>query len=267
MPLEVRYNDQPVAHGMHTHTYDEMLYVRSGAAEIIVRGQKYDCGPGSLIFLNPFDSHASRPVALPYERYYVLIPPTELRAFHNDVLLLSVFRFHGEQFPYVMNTMAKKPVFDAYFQRLLAIQAEGGRHLEARLDAMMTLILTDAEALRPDLFTPADRLSFLPVQEILNVLDATYTEPFSLTALARRFHVSPGCLSAHFRRAVGVSPMQYVVSSRLQLGKRLLRHSEIPVSGVAQQCGYPDPSNFVRRFRQQYGMTPLQYRRQAAEHP
>ena len=28
------------------------------------------------------------------------------------------------------------------------------------------------------------------------------------------------------------------------------------------QCGYADMSNFIRRFRRQYGMTPLQFRKQ-----
>ena len=29
---------------------------------------------------------------------------------------------------------------------------------------------------------------------------------------------------------------------------------------IANQCGFGDVSNFVRRFRQQYHMTPLQFR-------
>ena len=267
MAFEIKYDERPIAHGMHTHTYDEMLYVREGAAEITVRSRVFLCGPGTLIFLNPFDVHASRPVSLPYRRYYLLIPQTQLKAFHNDVLLLSVFRFHGEQFPYALDTGAKKPVFDAYFERLLRIQEEGGDYLDARMEAMMTLILTEAEALGPNLFTPANQLSFLPIQDIMNQLDATFTEPFSLETLARRFHVSPGCLSAHFRRAVGVSPMQYVVSSRMQRAKLLLSRSELPVAGIAQQCGYADASNFTRRFRQQFGITPLTYRRQAQAAP
>ena len=260
MSFEIKYDEQPVSHGMHTHTYDEMLYVLDGAADITVRRRRFTCGPGSLIFLSPFDEHASHPCRLPYKRYYLLIPPTELKAFHNDVLLLSVFRYHGEQFPYVLDAGDRKPLFDWYFGRLLDIQAEGGEYRDARMEAVMTLILTEAQALRPDLFVPGNQLTFLPMQDILNQLDATYAQPFSLTELAKQYHVSPGCLSAHFRRTVGVSPMQYVVISRLQRAQRQLSHSELPVAVIARDCGYPDASNFVRRFRQQFGMTPLQYR-------
>ena len=241
MAFEIKYNDQPEPHGMHTHTYYEMLYVLFGATVITVRNRDYVCGPGTLVFLNPFDEHASRPMELPYRRYYLLMPVTQLKAFHNDVLLLSVFRFHGDQFSYAVQTGERKPRFDAYFSMLMDVQREGGVFADARMEALMTLILTDTQAMRPDLFIPANQLSFLPT-------------------LAEKYHVSEGCLSAHFRRAVGLSPMQYVTQSRMQRARLLLLNSELSVSAIAEQCGYPDVSNFVRRFHQQFQQTPLQYR-------
>jgi len=258
--IDIRYNDQPTPHGMHTHTYYEMLYVVSGSAVITVRSRDFVCGPGSLIFLNPFDEHASRPLDLPYKRYYLLLPTTELKAFHNDVLLLSVFRFHGEQFPYVVETGSLKPRFDSYFSMLMETRSGAGPLSDVRMEALMTLILTDAQSLRPDMFTPPNQLSFLPVQDILSELDATFCSDFSLSALASKYHVSPGCLSSHFRRAVGISPMQYITQSRMQRARLLLLNSELSIASIAGQCGYPDVSNFVRRFRLQFRETPLQYR-------
>ena len=262
MAFEIKYSDEPISHALHTHTYYELLYVVSGEVVMTVRGRDYACPAGSLVFLNPFDAHASHPVGLPYRRYYLLIPQTQLKAFHNDVLLLSVFRFHGEQFPYVMQAGAFKSRFDQYFSMLTTVQEEGGRYADTKAEALMTLILTDAQTLRPDMFIPANQLSFLPVQDIMNELENAMTGGFSLQELAKKYHVSPNCLSVHFRRAVGLSPMQYVTQSRLTRAKFLLQHSELSIAGVAQQCGYPDVSNFVRRFRVQFGETPLQYRQQ-----
>ena len=124
----------------------------------------------------------------------------------------------------------------------------------------MTMILTDAQALRPDVFIPETQLSFLPIQDIMNDLENTTTGSFSLQEFSKKYHVSPSCLSVHFRRAVGLNLMQYVTQSRLTRAKFLLRHAELSVAGAAQQFGYPDMSNFVRRFRAQFGQTPLQYR-------
>ena len=260
MAFEIKYSEEPISHSLHTHTYYELLYVVSGEVVMTIHGREMQCPAGSLVFLNPFDAHASRPVKLPYRRYYLLIPQTQLKAFHNDVLLLSVFRYHGEDFPYVMQAGDCKPRFDQYFSMLSAVQQEGGQFIDTRIEALMTMILTDAQALRPDMFIPDNQLSFLPIQDIMNDLENAVTGSFSLQELAKKYHVSPNCLSVHFRRVVGLSPMQYVTQSRLTRAKFLLQHAELSVAGVAQQCGYPDVSNFVRRFRAQFGQTPLQFR-------
>ena len=38
---------------------------------------------------------------------------------------------------------------------------------------------------------------------------------------------------------------------------------ELPIEDVAARCGFADPSHFARRFRQQFGQPPLQFRRTA----
>lgn len=262
MPFEIVFSDRPLTHGSHTHVYYELLYVQDGAVLLSIRGKDYRVEAGSLVFLNQFDEHATRMISDVYRRYYLLIPPTQMRAFHNDARLLSVFRFHGEPFPYVLSVGAEKPRFDTYFSLLWGAAERGGAYMDERIEALMTLVLADALALRPDMFPLSPEASFLPVQQILDELDRSFADKFSLGGLAAKFHVSPGCLSAHFRRHVGMSPMQYVIQSRLAHARVLLLKTELTVLEISSQCGYGDVSNFVRRFRAQFGVTPLQFRQQ-----
>lgn len=262
MAFEVVYSDRPLSHHIHTHVYYELLYVLDGAVMLTIRGKTYRAEAGTLVFLNQFDEHATRVLSGVYKRYYLLIPPTHLKALHSDARLLSVFRFHGDKFPYVLPVEANKPRFDAYFELLKGALEQGGAYMDERIGALMTLILTDALLIRPDMFTPAQDMSFLPMREILDDLDKNFAQGFSLKSLAARFHVSPGCLSAHFRHYVGMSPMQYVTQSRLLHARALLLKTGLSVMAISAQCGYQDVSNFVRRFRQQFQMTPLQFRRQ-----
>ena len=266
MSYEIRYSEEPISHARHTHTYYEMLYVLSGSVNMEIRGRNFLCTPGSLVFLNPFDEHASDPIDLPYKRYYLLISPSQLIAFHNNVMLLSVFRFHGDQFPYVLSTGSEHTLFDAYFSLFRTLDPSSGDFSDARFEAIMTLILTDAYRLSPKMFTPANQLTFLPIRDILNDLDNSIATPFSLADLADKYHVSSGCLSSHFRRIVGLSPMQYVTQSRLMRARTLLLSSELSVSEIAALCGYPDVSNFSRRFHQQFQITPLQFRQKGNAH-
>ena len=267
MSLEIVYSDQLISHHRHTHVHYEMLYLLEGKVSIRIHDRELEMGPGDIIFLNQFEEHATRLLEAPYRRYYVLIPPNELQAFHKDLQLLSVFRLHGGDFPYVLHTGEKKARFDLYFSLLQEQTQEHGDYRETRLEALMTLILTEAQQMNPAMFQQTVESSFLPIQEMLDEMDLDFTGEFSLEALAARYHVSPGCLSSHFRRHVGMSPMQYITQSRLTQAKRLLMQTDQSVQQIAIQCGYTDLSNFSRRFKQQFQCTPLQFRQQYKEKP
>lgn len=267
MPFEIVYSDKPVSHNTHTHINYELLYVVEGEVLLTIRGKEHRVGAGSLVFLNQFDEHATRLISDTYRRYYLLIPPTQLQSLRSDARLLSVFRFRRESFPYVLPAGEDKPRFDACFSLLLDAAARSGPLLDAQAEALLTLILLFAMEKRPDMFLSDDADSFLPIGEILDEMDRSFAQPFSLEELAKRYHVSPGCLSAHFNRCVGVRPMQYITLSRLTQARALLLRTEISVAEVARQCGYNDVSSFVRRFREEFGLTPLQFRRQQKSRP
>ena len=116
MPLQIVYSDQLIGHHVHTHVHYEMLYVVEGAVSMTILGQEHLVQAGDLVFLNQFEEHATRLISEPYRRYYVLIPPRDLHAFHNDVELLSVFRFHGGHFPYVASAGARKGAVTSQLQ-------------------------------------------------------------------------------------------------------------------------------------------------------
>lgn len=262
MPFVITYKDEASPHLSHTHVYYEMVYVLEGEVAMTIQGREYHVEAGSLVFLNQFDEHSTRLLSGVYKRYYLRIPPTQTRAFLNDMLLLSVFRLRRSNFPYILSTGAGKPGFDNYFAMMLDSYRRGGPYADERLEALVTLVLTDAQEIRPDMFTPPNTLSFLPIQDILDELDQRFAESFSLSDLAKRFHVSTGCLSSHFRQQVGMSPMQYVTQRRLTHARVLLIKTNLTVAKIAALCGYNDVSNFVRRFGQQYHVTPLQFRAQ-----
>ncbi|MBE5783634.1 MAG: AraC family transcriptional regulator [Clostridiales bacterium] len=267
MAFEIVYSDQLRSHHVHAHVHYEMLYILEGRALITIRGREYEAQAGDLVFLNQLEEHATRLLQSPYRRYYLLIPPHHLKAFHNDLQLLSVFRLHGGNFPYVLNTGDRKERFEFYFSLLKETAEKKNRDQDARFEALMTLILTEARALQPDMFMPSVEMSLLPIQEILDILDQEFSEEFSLEELAHRYHVSPGCLSSHFRRQVGMSPMQYVTQLRLTQAKRLLLQTDLSVQAIAIQCGYGDLSNFSRRFKQQFQSTPLEFRKSYRSRP
>ena len=66
-----------------------------------------------------------------------------------------------------------------------------------------------------------------------------------------------------FRRHMGTTPYNYLVNFRITQAKELLVLTDHSVSGIAQEVGFGDASNFSTRFAKATGQSPLQYRKSA----
>lgn len=80
--------------------------------------------------------------------------------------------------------------------------------------------------------------------------------PFSVAALAETCNVSEATLFRQFRRATGMTPVQYQKQLRLQLGRRLLLAEGVTASKAAKSVGYVNPAQFARDYRRLFGCTP-----------
>ncbi len=65
-----------------------------------------------------------------------------------------------------------------------------------------------------------------------------------------------------FKQHFGVTPHQYLVSYKLQYAANLLRSTDIKVIEVCQLVGYAKLSQFSANFKNRYGVSPGQFRRQ-----
>ncbi|MCB1705907.1 MAG: helix-turn-helix domain-containing protein [Halioglobus sp.] len=84
--------------------------------------------------------------------------------------------------------------------------------------------------------------------------------PVSMAQLAAETQLSARTLLRRFKRATGMTPLNYLQSLRIAGAKDLLRHSNLTVGDIAWQQGIQDVSYFSQLFRRHAGMSPLQYR-------
>lgn len=84
--------------------------------------------------------------------------------------------------------------------------------------------------------------------------------PVSIEQLAGQMQLSARSLHRRFKRATGMSPLNYLQSLRIAGARELLRHSNLTVGDIAWQQGIADVSYFSQLFRRHNGVSPLQYR-------
>ena len=88
---------------------------------------------------------------------------------------------------------------------------------------------------------------------------------WSVETLARVAGMSRSAFAARFSGLVGTPAMQYLAEWRMNLARRTLRETALPISTIAADLGYQSEPAFNRAFKRVFGMTPGQARRVSIE--
>lgn len=87
--------------------------------------------------------------------------------------------------------------------------------------------------------------------------------PLKLSAVAEALHVTPNYLNRLFLKELGMPPKRYLIEQRMHLAYSLLSSTELTVQEISLKCGYRNQFAFSREFRQKYGRSPSEIRKEA----
>lgn len=99
------------------------------------------------------------------------------------------------------------------------------------------------------------------ILEAVRYFNEHFAEPISVSGYAENQHISVCWFIRSFRLSMGVSPMQYITSVRLNRARTLLESTGYTVQEIAAMVGYDNPLYFSRLFRKHMGEPPSHYRR------
>lgn len=106
----------------------------------------------------------------------------------------------------------------------------------------------------------ADRYVALTLR-FKRLVDAIYVDEKHPAEYASRLNVSRVYLNEAVKATTGVSVGKYIRATVMVNAKRLLAHTTMNISEIAQSLGYDDASYFERMFRKESGMTPSEFRK------
>lgn len=135
---------------------------------------------------------------------------------------------------------------------------------ELVLERLLEVLLI--EALRDGTGTPsapglARGLADGRLAAALRALHARPDYPWTVAELAAEAALSRSAFFARFNRTVGLPPMEYLLTWRMALAKRLLRQPELGLDQVAKRVGYGSASAFSVAFARHTGLPPARYAR------
>ncbi|MEA3117299.1 MAG: hypothetical protein QOI13_569 [Paraburkholderia sp.] len=88
-------------------------------------------------------------------------------------------------------------------------------------------------------------------------------QPVSVADLARLVSMSERNFLRRFKREIGQTPSEYLMSVRLNLARRLLVEGDLPLDKIARRCGLFNGDHLRKLFHKHFSISPADYRKTA----
>lgn len=253
MPLAVNcagYSD--IGHAFVTHNARGrldyyLIYVRCGDLTVF----DGDCGitvtEGSVVLL---------PAGKPYK--YASAGEKRLGYFwvhfSGSEVCSRLLEYKFEFFPAVHHAREDNHIpqrFQSIFDAYVRGDDLRDRELSALLDR---LLITTSRAVN------RDSLAASTLSRSIKHLAEHYNVELKIPELAKMEHLSVSRYNFLFKKQLGVSPKQHILSLRMSSAADLLLSTDLAIKEIADMCGYSDAQFFAKTFKSYFGVTPTEYR-------
>ena len=92
-------------------------------------------------------------------------------------------------------------------------------------------------------------------------IDEHFKENITLDTLAELTHVSKYYMVHAFTAEYGISPINYMISCRIDEAKHLLKNGDYSLAVISHTLGFSSPSYFSQTFKKLTDMSPNEYRK------
>ena len=241
---------------MHIHEQYEIFYFISGEAEYLVEGSKYPLLPGSLLIMQPAESHKIKILeSRRYERIAINFAPVVIDFIDPIHSLTEPFedRPLGRGNLYMPSEFEGMPLADAFSEICLVTKNEHGNRTKALTYLFVVLDMISS------VYKKRGVLEYLSPQSlserIMLYVNTHLFEDLSVPLLAKQFFMSTSQFSRVFKQAAGASPWEYITIKRLTLAREKIRNG-ISAQNACESCGFHDYSAFYRAYMKHFGCAP-----------
>lgn len=156
-------------------------------------------------------------------------------------------------------------VYDKATEQLLRIAAdeldaksEGYEDAVSKLFDVLFIRVSRLDTDAPIFFTYEDGIT--AVYPAIEYITQHYPEDIAVDTLASLCSMSLSHFRRKFTMVTGMTPLRYLLMMRLRMAGVLLKQTERKVSDIAFEVGYNTLSSFNRHFKENYKISPKDYR-------
>lgn len=235
----------------HTHNHVELFYIIGGKGQFLINDELYPVNTNHLVIINPNVTHTE--VSLNAQ-------PLEYIVLGVDGIELSINDTSNGQFC-ILDHFESVDISSCLRNILREMEMKQPGYEDVCQAYMEILIIRLMRSI--GLSVPAETSaagSHRQCAAIRRYIDLHFKESLTLDILAEEAHMNKHYLSHAFKRAYGISPINYMISRRIEESKYLLTETDLSLSQISQLLGFSSLSYFSQVFRKSQSIPPIEYR-------
>ena len=235
----------------HTHNHLELFYIIGGKGQFLINDQLYPVNTNHLVIINPNVLHTE--VSLNAQ-------PLEYIVLGVDGIELSISDTSNGQFC-ILDHFESLDMASCLRNILREMEMKQPGY-EDICQAFMEILII--RLMRSTGLSVPSETSVVSTNRqcaaVRRYIDLHFKEALTLEQLAEEGHMNKYYLSHTFKKEYGVSPINYMISRRIEESKYLLAETDLSMSQIAQLLGFSSLSYFSQVFRKTQGLSPMEYR-------
>lgn len=255
---KIHFMDKP-----HFHDGFEIHFTLTNGTTYQIDERKFDSDAGTIALFSSEELHrVSIDRSKLYERYFVLFKPSFIEEITtNFPFLLEIFSKHQKVDCIELTSDQRLKVINLYEEMIRCNQKRDELYelLNLKLKLTELLVLLNKIFYSDEkLHKPVSYDHHQTISEIVAFIKEKYMNEITLDDMSERFFISKSTLIRAFKNALGMTPNQYLIYTRIMKSRELLEQG-YSVKQVSEKIGYRDESSYIKKFKELQAESPKQY--------
>ncbi len=247
----------------HRHDFFEVLYLHKGSGFHVIDNNKYEIKPPCVFFMSPGQAHKLE-LSNDIEGYiYIFTADFYLINQSNQNRLLEFpffFTIQQNNPPLLLSCTTDKN----FIENLLVKAVQEVSKEESSIELLRSLLDTTL-VYASSLYKVEEGMlergkGHLLVKRFFQLVEENYQNNISVNEYASMLAITPNHLTQTVKQLTGKTSNEIVADKQVIEIKRLLIHTNMGVSEIANYLNFSDQSYFTKFFKRITGLTPLHYR-------
>lgn len=248
-PLYVGHFIYEKGYKLSRDTYNSFLlmYIQKGSLTLKYEGKTVQISSGNFVLIDCFKPH-SYYSDQGWESVWFHFDGLTAKAYYDTIIshLGNSFSI-AEPYP-VINKITK--IYDTFYQ--------GHAVREALMSKYITDILTALILYSPNQANTPNTQNM--TEEIISYINEHFKKDITVIDLAKQAGLSQYHFIRTFKKETGFTPHEYLVNTRINTAKYLLKNSKLTIKDICFQSGFSCESVFCSSFKKHLSITPAEYR-------